>query len=92
MSNTHLNSIELFDVTHDDVLLIFRIAQLLPLGLNVVSFLLSDKLLALLDQIFRDAVFTEQMSLRANERRRADTTETQAALVELLLRIRPESC
>ena len=79
-------------MTHDDVLLIFRITQLLPLGLNVISFLLTDKLLALLDQIFRDAVFTEQMSLRANERRRADTTETQAALVELLLRICPESC
>lgn len=79
-------------MTHDNVLLIFRIAQLLPLGLNVISFLLTDKLLALLDQIFRDAVFTEQMSLRANESWGANPTETQAALVELLLRICPESC
>lgn len=59
LSNAHFNAIELFNMLHNVILLFTRFTDLQAACLYLVKLSLSHQLLALLDQVLRDAVLAE---------------------------------
>ena len=59
LSQAHLDCVKLLDLSHYFLLLLFRFSHLSSPLLDFFKLFLLDYLLALLDQILSDAVFTE---------------------------------
>lgn len=91
LCDTHFNLVKILHFFHDLVLQLPSLVNFLSPSLNFVHLFLANQLLALLDQVFSDALLAKQMTLRTGESRFTNATQAKTALIEFLLRLSPQT-